>query len=112
MESEVKETCPRDVWAIVEVMGHSQYAGRVSEYAGLGVPLVRGRGPAGVQKAARGVGDFPSHALHRGGRESGGGVAASPAAQHGCPARSRAGPVTARLRSRKRGRVGLTNERS
>ncbi len=32
---------PQDLWAIVEVMGHSRYAGRVSEYTGLGVPLVR-----------------------------------------------------------------------
>jgi len=31
----------QDLWAIVEVMGHSQYAGRVSEYSELGVPLVR-----------------------------------------------------------------------
>lgn len=30
-----------ELWAIVEVMGHSQYAGRVSEYSELGVPLVR-----------------------------------------------------------------------
>ena len=30
-----------EMWAIVEVMGHSQYAGRVSEYSELGVPLVR-----------------------------------------------------------------------
>lgn len=37
---------PQDVWAIVEVMGHSQYAGRVSEYTGLGVPLVRVEVPA------------------------------------------------------------------
>ncbi len=29
------------LWAIVEVMGHSKYAGRVSEHTGLGVPLVR-----------------------------------------------------------------------
>jgi hypothetical protein len=31
----------KELWAIVEVMGHAQYAGRVSEYAALGVPLVR-----------------------------------------------------------------------
>jgi len=37
---------PSDVWAIVEVMGHSQYAGRVSEFTGLGVPLVRVEIPA------------------------------------------------------------------
>jgi len=30
-----------ELWAIVEVMGHAQYAGRVSEYSELGVPLVR-----------------------------------------------------------------------
>ena len=30
-----------ELWAIVEVMGHSQYAGRLSEYADLGVPLIR-----------------------------------------------------------------------
>lgn len=30
-----------ELWAIVEVMGHAQYAGRVSQYAELGVPLVR-----------------------------------------------------------------------
>lgn len=41
MESELKEAGPQELWAIVEVMGHSQYAGRVSEYSGLGVPLVR-----------------------------------------------------------------------
>jgi hypothetical protein len=35
-----------ELWAIVEVMGHSQYAGRVSEYAELGVPLVRVEIPA------------------------------------------------------------------
>ena len=29
------------LWADVEVMGHARYAGRVSEYAELGVPLVR-----------------------------------------------------------------------
>jgi len=37
---------PADIWAIVEVMGHSQYAGRVSEFTGLGVPLVRVEIPA------------------------------------------------------------------
>lgn len=43
MSEEQKQTepGPRDVWAIVEVMGHAQYAGRVSEYTGFGVPLVR-----------------------------------------------------------------------
>jgi len=41
MSEEVKETGPQDLWAIVEVMGHSQYAGRLSEYGELGVPLVR-----------------------------------------------------------------------
>ncbi len=30
-----------EMWGIVEVMGHSHYAGRISEYAELGVPLVR-----------------------------------------------------------------------
>jgi len=30
-----------ELWGIVEVMGHAQYAGRVSEYSELGVPLVR-----------------------------------------------------------------------
>lgn len=35
-----------EVWAIVEVMGHSHYAGRVSEHTGLGVPLVRVEIPA------------------------------------------------------------------
>ena len=30
-----------ELWAVVEVMGHSRYAGKVSEYAELGVPLVR-----------------------------------------------------------------------
>jgi hypothetical protein len=34
------------MWAIVEVMGHSQYAGQLSEYTGLGVPLVRVEIPA------------------------------------------------------------------
>lgn len=37
---------PTDLWAIVEVMGHTRYAGRVSEYTGLGVPLVRVEVPA------------------------------------------------------------------
>ena len=41
-----------ELWAIVEVMGHSQYAGRVSEYSALGVPLVRVEVPA--------VGDQPA----------------------------------------------------
>ena len=35
-----------ELWAIVEVMGHAQYAGRVSEFTGLGVPLVRVEVPA------------------------------------------------------------------
>jgi hypothetical protein len=30
-----------ELWGIVEVMGHSQYAGRLSEHSSLGVPLVR-----------------------------------------------------------------------
>ena len=46
MIEEVKEAGPQDVWAVVEVMGHSEYAGRVSEYTGLGVPLVRVEIPA------------------------------------------------------------------
>jgi hypothetical protein len=37
---------PTDLWAIVEVMGHARYAGRVSEYSELGVPLVRVEVPA------------------------------------------------------------------
>ncbi len=41
-----------DLWAIVEVMGHSQYAGRVSEYTDLGVPLVRVEVPAVDGQAA------------------------------------------------------------
>ena len=36
----------RDVWAIVEIMGHSRFAGRVSEDASLGVPLLRVDVPA------------------------------------------------------------------
>ena len=35
-----------ELWAIVEVMGHARYAGRVSEYTELGVPLVRVEVPA------------------------------------------------------------------
>jgi len=35
-----------ELWAIVEVMGHARYAGRVSEHTGLGVPLVRVEIPA------------------------------------------------------------------
>lgn len=35
-----------ELWAIVEVMGHARYAGRVSEYIALGVPLVRVEVPA------------------------------------------------------------------
>lgn len=34
-------TEPTELWAIVEVMGHAHYAGRVSEYSDLGVPLIR-----------------------------------------------------------------------
>lgn len=34
-------TDKNELWAIVEVMGHARYAGRVSEYTELGVPLVR-----------------------------------------------------------------------
>jgi hypothetical protein len=41
-----------DLWAIVEVMGHSHYAGRVSEYTGLGVPLVRVEIPATAKQPA------------------------------------------------------------
>lgn len=40
------EQPPAELWAIVEVMGHAQYAGRVSEFTGLGVPLVRVEIPA------------------------------------------------------------------
>jgi hypothetical protein len=36
----------KELWAIVEVMGHARYAGRVSEYSELGVPLVRVEVPA------------------------------------------------------------------
>lgn len=46
MNEEAQTAGPQDLWAIVEVMGHSQYAGRVSEYTGLGVPLVRVEVPA------------------------------------------------------------------
>jgi len=35
-----------ELWAIVEVMGHAKYAGKVSEYTELGVPLVRVEVPA------------------------------------------------------------------
>jgi len=31
----------KELWAVVEVMGHARYAGRVSEHSELGVPLVR-----------------------------------------------------------------------
>lgn len=41
-----------ELWAIVEVMGHSQYAGRVSEYSALGVPLVRVEVPASGDQPA------------------------------------------------------------
>lgn len=41
-----------ELWAIVEVMGHAKYAGRVSEYTGLGVPLVRVEVPAVGQSPA------------------------------------------------------------
>lgn len=30
-----------DTWGIVEIMGHSRFAGRVSQDASLGVPLLR-----------------------------------------------------------------------
>ena len=30
-----------DVWAIVEIMGHSRFAGRVSECQAFGAPLIR-----------------------------------------------------------------------
>jgi|GEM_PF-2738657 len=35
-----------EVWGIVEVMGHSKYAGRLSEYTGLGPALLRVEVPA------------------------------------------------------------------
>lgn len=35
-----------ELWAVVEVMGHAKYAGRVSEYTALGVPLMRVEVPA------------------------------------------------------------------
>ena len=31
----------QDVWAIVEIMGHDRYAGRVSEFTRFGPPLTR-----------------------------------------------------------------------
>jgi len=37
---------PTELWAIVEVMGHTQYAGRLSEHSDLGVPFVRVEIPA------------------------------------------------------------------
>jgi len=42
----------QEVWAIVEVMGHSQYAGRISEYSELGVPLVRVEIPQTAEQPA------------------------------------------------------------
>jgi len=44
MDSEKQED--EGFWAVVEVMGHARYAGRVSEYTQLGVPLVRVEVPA------------------------------------------------------------------
>lgn len=46
MNDERKSEVNAELWAIVEVMGHSQYAGRLSEYSQLGVPLVRVEVPA------------------------------------------------------------------
>jgi hypothetical protein len=40
------EKKPAELWAIVECMGHTAYAGRLSEYSELGVPLVRVEIPA------------------------------------------------------------------
>ena len=48
----MKTEAESDLWAIVEVMGHSRYAGRVSEYAELGVPLVRVEIPETSEEAA------------------------------------------------------------
>jgi len=39
--TENTETAAQDTWAIVEIMGHSRYAGRVSQDAALGVALLR-----------------------------------------------------------------------
>ena len=41
-----------ELWAIIKVMGHAKYAGRVSEYAELGVPLIRVEVPAANEEAA------------------------------------------------------------
>lgn len=40
---------PQELWGIVEVMGHARYAGRISEYTALGVPLVRVEIPANAE---------------------------------------------------------------
>ena len=42
----------QELWAIVEVMGHAKYAGRVSEYTELGVPLIRVEVPAAGDRPA------------------------------------------------------------
>jgi len=47
-----------EVWAIVEVMGHSRYAGRVSESQQFGAPLIRVEVPA--------VGEMPAYEKHLG----------------------------------------------
>jgi len=37
---------PAEIWAVVEVMGHTRYAGRVSQHAALGGALIRVEVPA------------------------------------------------------------------
>jgi hypothetical protein len=38
---DANERGSNDVWAIVEIMGHSRFAGRVSECQAFGAPLIR-----------------------------------------------------------------------
>jgi hypothetical protein len=49
---------PEETWAIVEIMGHSKYAGRVSECQQFGAPLIRVEVPA--------MGEVPAFEKHFG----------------------------------------------
>jgi hypothetical protein len=46
MEKAFNATTQEEVWGILEIMGHSRFAGRISESTRFGVPLVRIEVPA------------------------------------------------------------------